>query len=338
VRLTYTYGSGKEPEVKHRRTGSGKTAIEWSEVVWNPVTGCDRVSPGCAHCYAAKMAVRLKAMGQARYQRDGGPASGPGFGVTLHPDLLDLPLRWKKPRMIFVNSMSDLFHDEVPDGFIDYVFATMALAGQHTFQVLTKRPERMQEYVGNRTAENERGASFWRLVEGQGYRPAWPLRNVWLGVSAENQRWADERIPLLLDTPAAVPFVSCEPLLGPVNLGTLVYHFPGPGHTAIDWVIVGGESGAMSTRGGPERALVERCHDRRPPTYHLHVDGHDIGHRVCTGWRPKAEALEWVRSLRDQCVAAGVPFFFKQWGGPTPKAAGALLDGREWREMPDASG
>ena len=302
---------------------SGKTAIEWATDVWNPVTGCDRVSPGCANCYAAKMAARLKAMGDPRYQKDGARASGPGFGVTLHPDLLDLPLRWKKPRMVFVNSMSDLFHEDVPDWYIDRVFMVMARAPQHTFQVLTKRPMRARQWA----------------KEAQ---EALPLGNVWLGVSVENQRWANERIPLLLGTPAAVRFVSCEPLLGPLDLRW---------SRALHWVIVGGESGAIHTRDGPERALVEQrrhnwgedgyCTDCSVP---LEPAGNSVldDPRVrlprssCKPlWRPKPQALQWLRDIRDQCIATGTPFFFKAWPMPPHKPGGpALLDGREWREMP----
>jgi len=311
---------------------SEQSAISWTQATWNPTTGCDRVSPGCANCYALAMAKRLKAAGNPRYQKDGGPASGPGFGLTVHPDLLDLPLRWKKPRLVFVDSMSDLFHEDVPDAFIDRIFATMAGAEQHTFQVLTKRPERMRAYV-----------SDWvRGTLGPGQ--AGPvLPNVWLGVSVENQHWADERIPVLQDTPAAVRFLSCEPLLGPLDVRhswlacqfcdggrperEQLHRHPNPG---ISWVICGGESGAMSTRGGPERALVERCDGRKH-------GGFGCEHCGLSGWRPKPQALAWVRSLRDQCVAAGVPFFFKQWPMPPSKSGGpALIDGKEWRQMPDA--
>jgi len=211
---------------------SDKTGIEWTDATWNPTTGCDRVSPGCDHCYAMTLAKRLKAMGSSRYQRDGNPVtSGPGFGVTEHPAALDQPLRWKRPRRIFVNSMSDLFHDEISDEYIARVFAVMALAPQHTFQVLTKRHGRMRSLLRSVTFHDA-------MVDAASARGAkdlivWPLPNVWLGVSVENQQWADIRIPALLDTPAAVRFLSCEPLLGPVDLRT----------SCLDWVIVGGESG-----------------------------------------------------------------------------------------------
>ena len=193
------------------------TGIQWTDIVWNPTTGCDRVSDGCDHCYAMTMAKRLKGMGQAKYQRDGDPkTSGPGFGLTVHPDALGLPLRWRKPKRVFVNSMSDLFHADVPAEFIARVFAVMAGAPQHTFQVLTKRHARMKSLLSRE--------DFWLDVfmiaenEFAGSDRIWPLPNVWLGVSAEDQHWANLRIPALLHTPAAVRFVSAEPLLGPIDL------------------------------------------------------------------------------------------------------------------------
>jgi len=242
---------------------AGPTSIEWTEVTWNPVTGCDRVSPGCDNCYALALAKRLKAMGSPRYQNDGHPrTSGPGFGVTCHEDLLEVPLRWRRPRLVFVNSMSDLFHPGVPDAFISRVFDTMKAADQHTFQILTKRPQ--------------------RLVAMAESLP-WPS-NIWMGVSVENASYKF-RIDQLRKVPAKVRFLSVEPLiedLGEIDL------------TGIHWVIVGGESGPRA--------------------------------------RPLKE--EWVKSIRDQCVEAGVAFFFKQWGGRTPKAGGRELDGEYWDEMP----
>jgi len=258
---------------------SAKSSIEWTESTWNPVTGCDRVSPGCDHCYAMTLAKRLKAMGNPRYQQDGKrKTSGPGFGVTLHHDQVALPQRWKKSRMIFVNSMSDLFHPDVPDSFIRDVFDSMSKAHQHTFQILTKRPRRMQRLL-----------SKWTDLAQT------PLRHVWLGVSVENQEWADKRVPLLLETPAAVRFLSCEPLLGPVDLAD--YLVPSGGQPAIHWVIVGGESGP----------------------------------------RARPMQLAWARQLRDTCAESATPFFFKQWGGRTPKAGGRELEGRTWDQMPVTS-
>jgi protein gp37 len=240
-----------------------KSAIEWTEATWNPVTGCDRVSAGCDHCYALTLAARLKAMGQPKYQRDGDPrTSGPGFGVTMHPDELEIPRRWRRPRVIFVNSMSDLFHPQVSGDFVARVFAVMAATPQHTYQILTKRPKRARQLLRD-----------WTLVP-----------NVWLGVSIEDERVVD-RADILRQVPAAVRFLSLEPLLGPL---------PSLDLTGIDWVIVGGESGP----------------DHRPMRQ------------------------EWVLELRDRCQAAGTPFFFKQWGGLTPKSGGRLLEGRTWDEMP----
>lgn len=242
------------------------SAIEWTESTWNPVTGCDRVSPGCAHCYALRTANRLKAMGNPRYQLDGAKrSSGPGFGLTIHRDLLERPKRWKRPRLIFVNSMSDLFHDEVPTSFIQSVFETMVDSRQHTFQVLTKRPERLAALASDLP---------------------WP-GNIWMGVSVENGRFLN-RVELLRQVPAAVRFISAEPLLGSLEELRL---------EGIDWVIVGGESGPR--------------------------------------FRPMRK--EWVTDLRDRSVAAQIPFFFKQWGGFTPKAGGRDLDGVQWAEWPQAS-
>ncbi|MGW5363037.1 DUF5131 family protein [Actinopolymorpha pittospori] len=240
-----------------------RTAIEWTETTWNPTTGCDRVSAGCDNCYAMSMSKRLKAMGQPRYQRDGDPrTSGPGFGVTCHPEALDAPYSWKRPRLVFVNSMSDLFHAQVPLSFVQAVFDVMAATPQHTYQILTKRARRLRRIASS--------------LE-------WPA-NVWMGVSVEDSRVLD-RIDDLRLVPASVRFLSCEPLigsLGEVNLD------------GIHWVIAGGESGPSA----------------RP----MHID--------------------WLRDLRDQCRSAQVAFFFKQWGGRTPKANGRALEGQTWDQMP----
>ena len=237
------------------------SAIEWTESSWNPVTGCTKISAGCAHCYADRMARRLHAMGQPNYRN--------GFEVTCHPDALELPLKWKKPQMIFVNSMSDLFHKAVPAEFIGEIFFTMNQARWHTFQILTKRADRLRQ-----------------LAPHLKWTP-----NVWMGVTVESAKHAN-RIDDLRATGAKVKFLSLEPLLGSL---------PDLNLSGIDWVIVGGESG------------------------------------------PKARRMqaEWARDIRDQCVAAGVPFFFKQWGcydengvRVGKKKAGRLLDGRLWEEMP----
>lgn len=242
---------------------AARSGIEWTEATWNPTTGCDRVSPGCDNCYALTLAKRLKAMGSAKYQNDGVPAtSGPGFKLTLHPSSLDLPRSWRVPRLVFVDSMSDLFHPEVPLAFLCEVFAVMRETPRHTYQVLTKRSHRLRELA---------------------LELDWP-ENVWMGVSVETSRYRF-RVDHLRTVPAMVRFLSIEPLIAPL---------PDLDLTGIHWVIVGGESGPRA--------------------------------------RPMAEA--WVRDIRDQCRAADVPFFFKQWGGRTPKAGGRTLDGRTHDDMP----
>ncbi len=318
-----------------------RTGISWTEATWNPLVGCQHASPGCDGCYAAREAFgRLSGVpvyaGLAHRRT---PDELPRFTGEIRtlPERLDQPLRWRKPRRVFVNSMSDLFHPAVPNAFIEDAFAVMARAEQHTFQVLTKRPKRM--------AALSRSPGFHDAVidkAGGDLRP-WPLPNVWLGTSVEDQAWADRRIPDLLSADAAVRFLSAEPLLGPIDLtaGAIVPDWiggPGGGsgarHPLLDWVIVGGESG--------------------PGARPMHPD--------------------WVRQIRDDCIAEGVAFHFKQWGewrpcaaaeyaGPgrhlfvapdgrhvpdavdTPgarlvgrfgkKAAGRLLDGRTWDEYPE---
>lgn len=258
------------------------TSIEWATKVWNPSTGCDKVSPGCGlprfdgdatgGCYALDMAKRLKAMGQAKYQTDGDPrTSGPGFGVAVHPDSLDAPVSLRKPERIFVNSMSDLFHARVPVSFISRVFAVMARTPQHTYMVLTKRPDRMLAIAGDdlnggyRLLEEAHDEADAQLLYEQ-----WPLPNVHLGTSIELDRYC-RRADDLRKTSAAVRFLSLEPLLGPL---------PSLSLDGIGMVICGGESGPRA----------------RP----MHPD--------------------WPRAIRDQCVAARVPFFFKQWGTWSPLA------------------
>jgi protein gp37 len=345
--------AGRDDKYKERRGDlvSDKSKIEWTNATWNPVTGCTKVSEGCRNCYAMTFAERFRGTPGHYFEN--------GFDITPRHDKLDQPLRWQRPRKIFVNSMSDLFHPEVPFDFIDQVFAVMALAPQHTFQILTKRPERMLEYFAVDEKRWDKLADIAPYMEAHGWIspedaaniappgstlpkwPSWPLPNVWLGVSVENQKAADERIPLLLQTPAAVRFLSMEPLLGPVDLKNIEHgflnfdvvngSFGGPddssqwtGSDKIDWVIVGGESGRNA----------------RP----MHPD--------------------WVRDIRDQCQASGVAFFFKQHGEwaqvhdlrdnePAIKgkkwftfdpdtsvcrigkeAAGRMLDGRTWSEFP----
>lgn len=243
------------------------SAIEWTEATWNPTTGCDRVSTGCDNCYAMALAKRLKAMGQPRYQRDGdNRTSGPGFGISCHEDALEVPLTWKKPRLVFVNSMSDLFHAQVPLDFVRRVFDVMSQTPQHTYQILTKRSRRVR-----------------RLAPELDWPP-----NLWMGVSVENEE-ALSRVDDLRAVPVAVRFLSCEPLLGPLT---------GLRLDGIQWVIVGGESGRSA----------------------------------------RAIESSWVREIRDNCTEAGVPFFFKQWGGRTPKSGGRELEGRTWDAMPETAG
>jgi protein gp37 len=233
---------------------SFSSKIEWTEATWNPVTGCSKISDGCRNCYAERLARRLKAMGNPRYEK--------GFEVTLHYDLIETPLSWKTPRVIFVNSMSDLFHDKVPLSFIKKLFDVMSAADWHVFQILTKRSERMAEL----SAELK-----------------WP-ENVWMGVTVESQKYS-YRVSDLEKVPARVRFLSIEPML------SSIYHIA---LQNIDWIVVGGESGPG-------------C---------------------------RAMKSEWVRTVRAQCHAASVPFFFKQWGGVRKNVSGRHLDGRTWDEMP----
>ena len=367
-----------------------KTKIEWTDSTWNPIRGCSRVSEGCRNCYAEKVAYRFSGSGQAyeglvqvrktvTYPEGTRIPQWNGQVQFVAKHLLD-PLKWKEPRRIFVNSMSDLFHENVSDEWIDLIFGVMAHSPQHTFQILTKRPERMMAWasakdrvvtvydalVDSNIADDRKADELIcrgqdRILKphpeyGYSFDCRWPLPNVWLGVSVENQAAADERIPLLLQTPAAVRFISAEPLLGPVEISS--HRYPALWTTKLGWVIVGGESG--------------------PGARPMHPD--------------------WARSLRDQCQAAGVPFFFKQWGEWVPfnqpdslysngpavhysahglvyldgknslhpgvdllgpeglstrdldgndgaaamfrvgkHAAGALLDGREWRNFPEVA-
>jgi protein gp37 len=336
----------ERPPMSQQREGG----ISWTEQTWNPIRGCSRVSEGCRNCYAERQAFRYSGPGMAYEGLVQVSAVGvrrPRWNGTVKvvEEAMLAPLHWKRPRRVFVNSMSDLFHENVTDATIDRIFGVMALAPQHTFQVLTKRPERMRQYM---TAHGHRqriyvqatltaNGDFSRFPlhmahhrsSGEGW---WPLPNVWLGVSVEDQKAADARIPLLLETPAAVRWISAEPLLGDINLHPFlcVYWHAGADEQrwcdlicrlrphGLDWVVVGGESGQEA--------------------------------------RPMQ--LEWARALRDQCVTAGVAFHFKQWGEWAPrsveglaaheyfpaaaaplqrlgkKAAGRLLDGRTWDQYP----
>lgn len=301
----------------------GKTSIEWTDASWNPIVGCTEISPGCANCYAARLSASRLAhvpayKGLTKIETDNATRGGAARHVRwtgevrFLPERLEEPLHWKKPRRIFVCDMGDLFHESVKLEWLHKIFATIFKCPQHTFQILTKRAHRMLEVMNGTDGE---GRFFQQ----------WPMPNVWIGVSVENQHFADERIPLLLQTPAAVRWISAEPLLGPVDL-RYIWEEPHPHGPYLDWVVCGGESGPHA----------------RP----MHPD--------------------WARSLRDQCQAAGVPFFFKQWGEFLPvlqdsphlppkemdtktvrklvrqlaayrvgkKLSGRLLDGREWNEFP----
>ncbi|OBB45807.1 DUF5131 family protein [Nocardia sp. 852002-51244_SCH5132740] len=274
------------------------TGIEWTDTTWNPVTGCDRISAGCDNCYAMAMARRLKAMGSAKYQNDGDPrTSGPGFAVTTHPGALDIPRRWRTPRRVFVNSMSDLFHARVPAEFVAAVVEVIAETPQHTYQVLTKRPARAR-----------------RMVEQGLVLPP----NLWLGTSVENGA-TTHRITELINTDAAVRFLSCEPLLGPIDLDRFLFPTGCPDGCRCRWP----DDDELFECGCPG------CEDWRPvPAIDWVIVGGESG--------PNARPIEadWVRDLRDQCVDAGTAFFFKQWGGRTPKTAGRELDGRIWNQYP----
>ena len=339
-----------------------QSKIEWTDATWNPITGCTLVSEGCRHCYAATLAAtrlknhpsrkglaRINAAGEAKFTGE----------VRLNEQWLDQPLRWKRPRMIFVCAHGDLFHESVPDEWIDRVFAVMALASQHTFQVLTKRPERARDYLMGFNCDGARRFNVARkagdIGADEAYAKAsnrpWPLPNVWLGTSIEDQATADARIPHLLATPAAIRFVSAEPLLGPVDLGKAnglpVYWEGDASEGPIPVSSWGRPIGQRDRRG-----WVKHSGNMQPWLDWIIVGGES---------GPKARPMhpEWARSLRDQCKAAGVAFFFKQWGeweadqiGPEDarsgqhppghvifrkvgkSAAGRLLGGREWNEVP----
>ncbi len=298
----------------------GKTTIEWTDASWNPIVGCSPVSPGCANCYAERLsATRLRNHPDYKglSERPEGCYARWTGEVRFLADRLKEPLHWRAPRRIFVCDMGDLFHESVNDDWITRVFCVILSAHRHTYQILTKRPRRMQEWI------TKNMPYLWRAA-GLSVPNATPLPNVWLGVSVENQHFADERIPLLLQTPAAVRWISAEPLLGPVDLdseeekglhalgcGDRECRRHGAACDGINWVVCGGESGTNA----------------RP----MHAD--------------------WARSLRDQCQNSGVPFFFKQWGEYAPldlsseqthirvgkKRAGRVLDGREWNEFPQVA-
>lgn len=367
---------------------STTTSIEWADKSWSPLIGCDKVSPGCDHCYAITTA-RIRSnhpnlkiadafAGTTERNEDGIGWTGK---VNLLESRLTEPLRWRKPSRVFVNSMSDLFHQDVPTEFIARVFAVMALAPQHSFQILTKRHARMRSVLQDRCAHGGRhpdGIDFrsqmaWAVSKANPDRPAglpddaehrvyfetpWPLPNVWLGVSVEDQHWADIRIPALLETPAAVRFLSCEPLLGPIDLwGPIV---PGRGRPTLTYWL-DGRPGWGPEQVGPTGLTFQE--PARGPRIDWVIVGGESG--------PGARAMDpnWARTIRDQCQASHVPFLYKQWGEWAPsgyvvirnrperrsvlvgepvddlghrvemvrvgkKAAGRELDGRTWDEYP----
>lgn len=314
---------------------SDKTGIEWTDATWNPVRGCSRVSPGCVNCYAERVAARFSGTGQPyeglaeRRLKVLGEEEGRIVGrwtgkVRFVADKLGEPLAWKRPRRVFVNSMSDLFHEGLSDEDIAAVFSVMARAHRHTFQVLTKRADRMREWVSGMASGDTKWRAAWlRGTTHDGHSPrdpderfriSWPLPNVWLGVSVEDQQRADERIPVLLETPAAVRFVSAEPLLGPVMLQGR--------HT--DEHVTRIRSWLSSHRGYPSGQAY------KPPT----IDWVIIGCESGPGARPMQR--EWALSLLGQCSLAHVPVFFKQ----AMRADGKLvklpeIDGRTYEEFPE---
>ncbi len=358
---------------------SDKTGIEWTDSTWNPIRGCSRVSEGCRNCYAERIAYRFSGPGQPYEGLVRINAAGervPEWSGKIHfaeNHLLD-PFYWTTPRRIFVNSMSDLFHPNVTDAMLDTIFAVMALCPNHTFQILTKRPQRMKDYCSDAGAIARIVTKMNMIVHGVGKAvgvitpddnglDGFHLYNVWLGVSVENQAAADERIPLLLKTPAAVRFISAEPLLGPINL------------TAIKWIRIEVREQDYRRFGVPPPSELLSCNNvlqSRPAdefnSAKIGLDWVICGGESGPGSRPMHP--DWVRSLRDQCVSSSIPFFFKQWGEFTAeqcpgvdvvlsklhagqcvtsgirghhtlytrvgkKTAGALLDGVEWKQFPE---
>jgi protein gp37 len=330
-----------------------KSQIEWTDATWNPTIGCTRISAGCKNCYFfAQHDMRHAAWLAGNWPDAPKQYHHPATTIQTFTERLDMPLRWRKPRRIFVNSLSDLFHEAIPDEFVAAVLGIAACAPRHTFQILTKRAGRMNHLINTLDVKTCVAAAFRLLRAPEAFTRLgilaqaaveWPLRNVWLGVSCEDQKTADERIPMLETSPAAIRFLSCEPLLGPIVFEKVWLY-------ELDWIIAGGESGKVSK-------------NERPQIRPMHPD--------------------WVRGIRDQCESRTdmgrpwpLPFFFKQWGSWAPhphsprrgvytgagifwrptgrfgnqgdwwegraqamdfvgkKAAGAVLDGREWREMP----
>ncbi|WP_426568145.1 DUF5131 family protein [Streptomyces canus] len=300
------------------------TKIEWTDRTWNPVTGCTKVSPGCDHCYAETFAERWRGTAGHHFEN--------GFDLTLRPERLELPLRWHKPSRVFLDSMFDPFHEDIPDDYLAQIFAVMAGTPQHTYQVLTKRHGRMRSLLTSdafrlRVKEYYAGMKMDGLLPG---RPlvinVWPLRNVWLGVSAENQQWADIRIPALIETPAAVRFVSCEPLLGRLDLSRWLRPVPDCGHVTPE----------DGTCRHPE-AFTPECHRWADcPARQQPDNWHGLDWVIVGGESgPKARPMhpQWAREIRDDCDVAGVSFFFKQWGEWVPSGAIVIRSRPEPRSL-----
>jgi protein gp37 len=343
---------------------SDASKIEWTDATWNVVTGCDKVSPGCDNCYAETFAERWRGTSGHHFEA--------GFDITLRPERLELPLKWRKPRKVFVNSMSDLFHKDIPDSYIAQVFAVMARTPQHTYQILTKRHGRMRSLVGDLFDGGQRlleAAPDEEIAQAL-YDTIWPLPNVWLGVSVEDQKRADLRIPALIDTAATVRFLSCEPLLGPLDLTAWMP----AGHAT--WRCQGPDCRRFYS--GPLRQHCPDCgregHWSGSHTGNGRPNGQPIGWVIVggeSGHGARPMSPEWARSLRDQCTTANVPYLFKQWGEYAPTGymaigarqkgcvfvgdpiddlghrwemrrvgkgkAGRELDGRTWDQFPKAA-
>ena len=338
------------------------THIEWTDATWNPVTGCSVTSPGCTNCYAMKLAGTRLAHHPSRKGLTTDTKAGPVWTgeVRLNEDWLTQPLKWKRPRRIFVCAHGDLFHENVPDEWIDRVFAVMALAPQHTFQVLTKRADRMRAYCQSRNSggtsaivaanalDNANWLSRELAVKSEPqFQNIWPLPNVWLGVSVEDQASADERIPYLLKTPAFRRFLSCEPLLGPVDLTRIMedgaqecFHQTNNPHLSLDrrvWTETRSSLNCLTGHYWGEDLLDGQwegwCGEHEQaspgigqPGYYRPLDWIIVGGESGPGARPMHP--DWARSLRDQCQSAGVSFFFKQWGEWVPMRDGGIASDR----------
>lgn len=337
-----------------------KTAIPWTNATWNVATGCTKISPGCKHCYMYRQYPRLKEMGQQSYQKS-------PFEITLVHDQLTKPLRWKRPRLIFPCSMSDLFHEDIPDHFLVQVYAIMALTPQHRYQVLTKRPENVpglparhpdhelvrapgSTFVSSPTGRNP-GWLWGEVIKGEAdairrlnpklklpeYDGTWPLKNLWLGVSVESQEYT-YRLDTLAQLPAVVHWCSYEPALEALNLRpwlkceTCLGGGRVVGDSDIDYPVTD-QCSACQGKGKLLDWVVAGGESGGPEDRML-VEREKL-RNLPTHWMPKVEAIRWMLDMRNQCVATDTAFFFKQWGGPKPTSGGADLGGREWLEFPE---